>query len=222
MAEHIVKLLSTAHVTHNVLRLGVERPSHYDFTPGQATEVAINAPKWTEELRPFTFTGLGTWENLEFTIKVYEHNGVTQQLGTLKPGDELLLHDVFGAIHYRGEGTFIAGGAGVTPFIAIFRQLQKDGQLGNNSLIFSNNKEKDIILRDEFEEMLGNRFINTLTEEKTDRYDNRMIDEAYLKEKISDFGQYFYICGPDPMIEAVKQALENLGTPSEKIVTEEF
>ena len=222
MAKHIVKLLSTEHVTHNVLRLAVERPSDYAFTPGQATDVAINVPKWEKELRPFTFTGLNDWDHLEFTIKSYPHNGVTQQLATLKPGDELLLHDVFGAIHYQGEGTFIAGGAGVTPFIAILRQLREERQLGSNRLIFSNNTEKDIILRDEFQSMLGDRFINTLTEEKTERYDNRMIDQTYLKEKLGDFDQYFYICGPDPMVEAVKKSLEALGAPSEKIVIEQF
>jgi len=38
--------------------------------------------------------------------------------------DELILHDVFGAISYMGEGVFIAGGAGITPFISIFRYLK--------------------------------------------------------------------------------------------------
>jgi predicted ferric reductase len=41
----------------------------------------------------------------------------------LKHGDELIIRDVWGAIEYKGE-VFIAGGAGVTPFIAILRQLQ--------------------------------------------------------------------------------------------------
>jgi hypothetical protein len=36
-----------------------------------------------------------------------------QELGKLKQG-ELLIHDVWGAIEYKGEGVFIAGGAGVT------------------------------------------------------------------------------------------------------------
>jgi predicted ferric reductase len=39
------------------------------------------------------------------------------------------------AIEYKGEGVFIAGGAGVTPFIAIFRKLRADDQIANNKLI---------------------------------------------------------------------------------------
>jgi ferredoxin-NADP reductase len=221
MEEHIVRIISAEHVTHNVKRFKVEKPAGYSFIPGQATEVAINQEGWKDERRPFTFTSLNEWDHLEFTIKIYDdHNGVTHQLGTLQAGDELLLHDVWGAIQYKGEGTFIAGGAGITPFIAIFRQLQKEGKLGNNKLLFSNKTTRDIILQDEFEKMLGNRFINTITEEKTNEYDHRKIDESYLREKIKDFDQQFYICGPDPMVAAVKDILQKLGAADGVITVE--
>jgi ferredoxin-NADP reductase len=221
--EHIVKILDAEYVTHNVRRFKVSKPDSYKYKPGQATDVVINLPEWKEERRPFTFTSLNEWDHLEFTIKIYDdHNGVTNKLGTLHAGDELILHDIWGAIHYKGEGTFIAGGAGVTPFIAIFRQLQKDGKIGNNKLIFSNRTSKDIILKDEFEKMLGTNFINTITQEKTEKYDNKKIDESYLKEKIKDFSQYFYICGPDAMIESIKEELLIIGADKDKIVIEEF
>jgi len=212
MEEHIVKILSTEPVTHDVRHYKVQKPANYKFTPGQATEVAVNKPGWEKERRPFTFTSLNDWDHLEFTIKSYpERKGVTDQLSKLKTGDELLIHDVWGAIQYKGEGTFIAGGAGVTPFIAIFRQLQKDGKLGNNKLIFSNKTHKDIILKDEFAAMLGKNFINTLTQEDLPGYDHHIIDEEYLKEKIADLGQQFYICGPDPMVKAIQAVLQKLG-----------
>lgn len=221
--EHVVKILETEYVTHNVKRFKVSKPDSYKYKPGQATDVVINLPDWKEERRPFTFTSLNEWDHLEFTIKIYnDHNGVTNKLGTLHAGDELILHDIWGAIHYKGEGIFIAGGAGVTPFIAIFRQLQEDGKLGNNKLLFSNRTEKDIILKDEFEKMLSENFINTITQEKMEKYDNRKIDESYLKEKIKDFSQYFYICGPDAMIESIKENLLNLGADKDKIVIEQF
>ncbi len=190
----------------------MEKPAGYQFVPGQATEVSINQPRWKEERRPFTFTGLNEWDHLEFTIKIYnDHEGVTHQLGALKAGDELLLHDVWGAIQYKGEGVFLAGGAGVTPFIAIFRQLEKEKKIGGNKLIFSNKTLADIILKEEFEKILGKNFINTITQEKVAGYDHRLVDEAYLKEKISDFSQQFYICGPDPMVQSLQQTLKKLG-----------
>jgi len=212
MEEHAVKIISIQPVTHNVKHFRVEKPAGYSFVPGQATEVAINRNGWRHERRPFTFTSLNEWKHLEFTIKIYsDHDGVTNQLGHLKPGDELLLHDVWGAIQYKGEGVFIAGGAGVTPFIAIFRQLQKDKTLGGNKLIFSNREYRDIILKDEFTAMLGKNFINTLTREKVPGYDHRKIDEEYLRERVGDMNRQFYVCGPDAMVNDVKAILERLG-----------
>lgn len=219
MTEHIVGILDITPVTHNVKRFRIEKPADYTFVPGQATDVSINKPGWEDQLRPFTFTALNHWNFLEFTIKIYDdHAGVTNQLGKLKVGDSLRVHDVWGAIQYKGEGVFIAGGAGVTPFIAIFRHLEKEGKVGNNKLIFSNKNREDIILEEEFRRILGPNFINTLTDEAFPGYDNHRIDEVYLRAKIKDFSRYFYICGPDPMVAAIQSTLKKLG--GESIIVE--
>ena len=132
--EHIVKIKSIDKVTHDVLQIVTEKPQKYNFTPGQATEISINKNGWKDEKRPFTFTCLPDNDYLEFTIKTYpSHKGVTNELLQLKKNDELILHDVFGAIAYKGEGVFIAGGAGVTPFISIFRYLQSKMKLAITS-----------------------------------------------------------------------------------------
>lgn len=221
MEEHIVKILSVEWVTHNVRKFKVEKPEGYSFIPGQATEVSINKEPLKNERRPFTFTGLNEWKELEFTIKIYsDHNGVTNELGKLNQGDELLLHDVWGAINYKGPGIFIAGGAGITPFIAIFRQLQKEENLNGNKLFFSNKTEKDIILKDEFSKMLGNNVYNTLTREKNNKYDNRKIDENFLREKINNFEQNFYLCGPDKFVKDISESLNKLGAEPDSVVFE--
>jgi ferredoxin-NADP reductase len=71
-----------------------------------------------------------------------------------------------GAIEYKGEGVFIAGGAGVTPFIAILRQLQAENKIANNKLILLIKDRKRYNSEKEFNDMLGKNFINTLTDEK--------------------------------------------------------
>lgn len=103
---------------------------------------------------------------LNFTIKTYpSRNGVTNQLLSLDKGGELILHGVFGDISYQGEGMFIAGGAGVTPFIAILKYLARKKAVGNNKLIFANKTRADIILKNEFQMLLGANFIYTLSRE---------------------------------------------------------
>ncbi len=221
MNNHIVKIISIEPVTHDVKRFTIQKPDGYTFIPGQATEVSINTPALKNEKRPFTFTGLNDNEYLEFTIKVYNsHNGVTKELGKLKHGDELIIHDVWGAIEYKGEGVFLAGGAGITPFIAIFRHLHAENKIDDNKLIFTNKTESDIILKKEFNEMLGDNFINTLTDEKKDGYENRLIDYTFLKEEIDNFKQHFYVCGPPPFVEAMSKALTKLGAKTDAVVFE--
>lgn len=221
MKNHIVKIISVENVTHDVKRFIVEKPEGYKFTAGQATEVSINTPALKNKKRSFTFTSLNENEYIDFTIKIYDgHNGVTKELGKLKQGDELIIRDVWGAIVYKGEGIFIAGGAGITPFIAIFRQLNEDNKLSRNKLIFTNKTESDIIFHKEFNEMLGKNFINTLTDEKKDGYENRLIDYTFLKEKIDDFKQHFYVCGPPAFVIDVSKALTQLGAKIEKVVFE--
>jgi len=219
--SYTVKILSTEFITHNVKRFRLEKPVGHTFIPGQATDITINKEGWRDKRNPFTFTSLNSWPFLEFTIKIYEsHQGVTQQLGLLLPGDELIIHDVWGAIQYTGEGYFIAGGAGITPFIAILRQLYVDKKIGDNKLFFSNQTVADIILKDEFSAMLGNKFVNTITGEKTKEYDHRRIDEAYLADNVTDFSRHFYICGPDAMVQSVQEALKNLGAAANVITVE--
>ncbi|MFA6581909.1 MAG: hypothetical protein WCS79_08910, partial [Paludibacter sp.] len=160
---------------------------------------------------------------LEFTIKTYpEHKGVTNELLKLKEDDELILHDVFGSIAYKGEGVFIAGGAGVTPFISIFRDLQTKNEIGKNKLIFANKMKRDIILKSEFEDMLGRNFVNILSEEQVEDYAYGQITEDFLKEYVNKVTKHVYICGPPPMMEALLKQLANLGLPKNAIIEETF
>ena len=221
MESHIVKIKSIGKVTHDVVRIVFEKPPGYTFTPGQATEIAINKKGWEEEKRPFTFTSLPGADYLEFTIKTYpERKGVTNEILNLKPGDELILHDVWGAISYKGEGIFIAGGAGITPFLSIFRYLKSKNEINNNLLIFANKTKADIIHEEEFKSLLGNSFINILSDEKVTGYAYGRITEDFLKTHIASFNKPFYVCGPPPMMDAVQSQLANLGVADNLLVVE--
>ena len=216
-----VKILDTVPVTHNVRHYRLERPKGYNFSPGQATEVSIDRDGWQDKKRPFTFTCLPDADNLEFTIKSYfDHSGVTNELWSLGAGDKLILRDVWGTIQYRGPGTFIAGGAGVTPFVAILRHLNATGKIAGNRLIVSNQTEKDIILRDEFEAMEGLETLWTVTNDQKSKLLQERIDADFLKRHVTDFSGNFYLCGPDAMVEDLRDVLEELGADVSNVTWE--
>jgi ferredoxin-NADP reductase len=223
MEKQFLTIQKIEKVTHNVLRFTLNKSNEIKFVPGQAAEVAVDKDGWRNEGNPFTFTSMPSEEHLEFTIKIYpDHKGVTEELSKLEVGDNFILKDVFGAIKFKGKGTFIAGGAGVTPFISILRDLNNKGELSGNRLIFANSKKEDIINQNEFESILGDDFLNILSREEVKPYAHGRIDLEYLKENITSLDDYFYICGPETMMDAVEDSLKKLGVKDNQIVKEVF
>jgi len=219
MEKHIVKVLKTEFVTHNVKRFTLEKPAGYSFISGQATDVSINKPGLEDDVHPFTFTCLNTDDHLEFTIKIYK--GMTKKLQDVNPGDELILHEVFGAINYQGPGLFIAGGAGITPFISILRQLRKDDELAGNVLLFANRTEADVILKDELDEMLGQNHIDVISNPAAPSAYGSHIDKDMIEKHLTAKTEYAYICGPDAFVADMKKNLLELGLKEEQIVIEQ-
>ena len=219
---HTLAITKIEDITHDVRQFTFEKPEGFEFTPGQAAEVGIDKDGWRDAGNPFTFTALPDWDKLQFTIKIYpSHDGLTEQIGKLEVGDRFVVGDAWGTIEYKGRGTFIAGGAGVTPFIAILRMLKSRGELSGHRLIFANKREADIILREEFDTMPGLEVIHVLSEEKRDGFEHGRIDKAMLQRLIGSTGEQFYVCGPDDMVEDINDALKDMGADPDGLVFEQ-
>jgi ferredoxin-NADP reductase len=222
MEEHIVRITGIDQITHDVKRFRVEKPSGYSFIPGHATDVSINTDKLKDEKRPFTFTSLNSDPYLEFIIKIYKvRKGITSELDKLKAGDELIVRDTWGAISYKGRGVFIAGGAGITPFVSIFRDLNEKNELEGNVLLFGNKTRADIIMEDELKALLGDSFVNILSEEKAEGYYNGFFSGEFIKANIPDLNRMFYVCGPPRMMNILKTLLPDIGV-SQSLITVEL
>ena len=221
--KHSSTILMTEFVTHDVKRFILTKPRNFDYKPGQGVKVVINEPEWrNQESRPFTPTSLRDDRLLEFIIKKYPTGeGVTDKLHSLAVGAKLLLSEAFGTITYKGPGVFIAAGAGVTPFIAITRELARKGKLDVNSLVLSNKTPADVICEKELRHYFGSRCILTCTQEGAPGYESQRITANFLKKKILDFTQRFYVCGPDSFVADIKSILKELGASPNSVVFEE-
>ncbi|OWU85771.1 flavodoxin reductase [Oceanicola sp. 22II-s10i] len=221
---HTLTLKTIEPVTPDTYHLVFDRPKSLSFQPGQGVDLALDRDGWRDEARPFTPVSLPDEPTLDFVIKSYpDHDGVTKRIARMEPGDRVVIDDPWGAIRDEGPGVFIAGGAGVTPFIAILRQrLADEGTLEGCRLIFSNATEADIILRDEFEDMDGLECVFTVTDQPDAGVETSRIDRDFLERHVEPDEGVFYVCGPDEMIEDVVAALRALGVEDERIVTEDF
>lgn len=223
MDRQKVKIKSIKRLNHNVLQIKTTKPKDCKYKPGQAVRISIDKKGWRQEDRPFTFTSLPSDEDLEFIIKIYpSHDGMTEQLFDLTITDELFLENIYGTIDYEGKGTFIAGGSGLTPFVAILKDLKEKNQLEGHSLLFANQTEKDIFLEDWLKETLGENYKNILSKEEKKGFEYGIIDKEFLKKNVTDYTQNFYVCGPPEMSDSVIENLLELGAKKENIVAENF
>ena len=160
---HELTLKIKEQLTPDTHRYVFTKPEGIAFKPGQATEMTLMKDGWRDEGRPFTFTSLPDEDALEFVIKSYpDHDGVTEQLAKLVPGDTVEIVEPFGAITDHGPGVFIAAGAGITPFVSILDKHAAKGAM-DCTLIFTNATEADIILREKWEKMDGLKTVSRMT-----------------------------------------------------------
>lgn len=219
------RVLHRESLAKNVYLYIVEKPDGFQFEPGQAVDLAVDEEGWRDQKRPFTITSLPDNPRLEFVIKSYidtDGQGVTEHLKReVAVGDRVIFGDPWGAIRYRGPGVFIAGGAGMTPFIAILRKLEQEKRISGNRLFFSNKTAEDVFLQGELFRSLGHRVVCTLTQQKHRDYETGRIDRGWLQKRVKNFDQPFYVCGPPAMVKSVSKSLQDLGANPDSIVFED-
>lgn len=114
----------------------------------------------------------------------------------------------------------IAGGIGVTPFVA---PLMKNGVDG--WLFYANRNRAGATLSDQLKGQLGSKYVGIFSRENDLQSDEERgyVTADLLKKHLQtpDAYQYF-ICGPEPMVESSKRALKQLGIASNNIHTEAF
>jgi ferredoxin-NADP reductase len=221
--KHKATILAISEDTFETRVLATDKPEGFDFQPGQAVNVAIDRPDWKEEERPFTMTSLPDDPCLQFTIKTYpERDGVTDKMRELRAGDELLLGEPWGAIEYQGPGIFIAGGAGITPFLAILRDLRRQGQLDGNTLLYANSSAKEAIAAAELKTMLGEDCHFFVTDESHPGFTEGRIGKEILKKHLEQASEAkIYLCGPPAMTEETTDTLKSLGVSEGQMITED-
>jgi ring-1,2-phenylacetyl-CoA epoxidase subunit PaaE len=117
----------------------------------------------------------------------------------------------------------IAAGSGITPIMSIAKAL-KDG---NVQLIFGNRSKSDAIFLSEIQAMSNVSFTGFLSQEEAKGFHKGRIDKTNFTEIIkADLNilkaDAFFICGPEGMINDVKETLKLFGINDKKIKFELF
>lgn len=190
--------------------------------PGQFGFFRVNKPGLREP-HPFTIAGMDDDGVVRFAIKPLGDYTKALREG-IAAGDRLTLEGGYGHFNHRRGGKkqiWLAGGIGVTPFLAMAGRLKGDeGQ--DIHMVYCVRDRSEAIGLDTFEtqaEKLSN-FSFTLHDSKTDG----RLDAAKLaaSSAIDPAGADLWFCGPPLLRKTIEKGLKELGKKPRRVEFEQF
>ena len=206
----------------------------FTYLPGQFLTVTA-APDGQSIKRSYTIASSPTQRAFcEITLKREDQGVVSRFLhDQIKEGDTLQIAAPSGRFSFTGEEAssvvLIAGGVGVTPIMSTVRYLTARSWAGEIFFFFAVRGEADVIFREELE-YLQRRHQNlhvVIAAEQVQsadwRYASGRITRELLEANVPQLARRrVHVCGPPPMMDAVKSILADVGVPSNQIRTETF
>jgi predicted ferric reductase len=202
----------------------------FAFAPGQFAWFAIGRSPFSLTQHPFSFSSSAEREEVEVAVKAL--GDFTSGVHALEPGTTVYVdgpHGVFSMDQDEGPGFgFLAGGVGIAGLISMVRTMADRGDVRPAVLVYANRDWEGVAFREELEALQGRLDLTVVhvlehppegwTGESG--YVTADVLQRHLPPGYRRF-QYF-ICGPDPMMDAAEAALVQLGVPAERVHTERF
>lgn len=240
---HPLKVKEVRPETEECVSVAFELPEElqedFQFLPGQY--LTLKAQINGEEIRrSYSICTSPLDRELRVAVKkVPEGRFSTFANEQLKAGDELEVMTPMGRFHteldpaHEKEYVAFAAGSGITPIMSIMKSVLSKEPKSLFTLFYSNRMIDSIIFREQIEglknqymgrlrlfhvlsrEKLGSPLMSgRITAEKCEQFYDKLIDPTQIDD--------FFLCGPQPMIEAIRETLLDRGVDRKKIHFELF
>lgn len=183
-----------------------------------------------------SYTPISSDEDLgyvDFMIKSYPQGNISKHMDSLKVGDTMKFRGPKGAMTYSPNMVkhigMIAGGTGITPMLQIVRAIQRGRSTGDKTkvdLIFANVNPDDILLKEDIDTLAKqdpNFSVYYVLNNPPPGWTGGVgfVTPDIIKEKLPAPGpdMKLMMCGPPPMISAMKKATESLGFEKARTVS---
>lgn len=210
-------------------------PLPFDYLPGQFMQLEVEPSGEKAIKRAYTIASSPTRSAFaELTVKREAEGKVSQYLHDhVKAGDLIKASAPYGAFTFTGLNedsiVLIGGGVGITPLMSVLRYLTDRSWPGEIFFLYSARSTEEFVFRDELE-YLQRRHPNLHVLATMSRSEGTawmgpegQITKELLQSTVPDLRRRrIHICGPPPMMAAMKEALSALGVPADKIHTEAF
>lgn len=204
----------------------------FQHLPGQYVNVSVDIDGHLAKRAYTIASSPGHPEYVEITAKREPFGVVSGYLHErARVGDELRVAGPHGYFVFTGTEAdsvvLIGGGVGITPLMSIIRHLTDRAWGGDIFLLYSCKSAADVIFRDELASLQQQHpnlhVVTTLTREEVPGTRTGRVTSALLSELVPGIAaRRIHVCGPRPMIDAVKEMLSQLGVPASQVKTENF
>ena len=202
----------------------------FRFEPGQFGWFAFRRSPFSLTQHPFSFASSAEREEVELAVKAL--GDFTSQVGELAPGTTVYVdgpHGVFSIDQDEGPGFgLIAGGVGIAALISMLRTMADRQDVRPVVLFYGNREWDDVAFREELEQLedrLNLSVVHVLSRPPAgwSGETGRVRAEVLARHLPPNYRRFqFFICGPEPMMDAAEATLVELGVPDERVHTERF
>jgi predicted ferric reductase len=202
----------------------------FRFAPGQFGWFAFGRSPFSLTQHPFSFASSAEREEVELAVKAL--GDFTSQVSELAPGTTVYVdgpHGVFSIDQDEGPGFgLIAGGVGIAGLISMLRTMADRHDVRPVVLFYANGAWEGVAFRDELDRLkdrLSLVVVHVLERPPADWSGETgyVTAEVLARHLPSGYRRFqFFICGPEPMMDAAEAALVQLGVPAERVHTERF
>ena len=237
VSAHASRLLNRVEVAEGTIAFHFEKPTGFDFKPGQSADLTLPNPPETDaegNVRTFSIASAPFEDQLMFATRMRD-TAFKRSLKKMPLGTVVKMDSAMGSftLHKNSAkpAVFLAGGIGVTPFSSIVRQADHDRAPHKLYLFYSNRRPEDA----PFVEVLQNlektnpqfRFIATMTEmrrsKKTWNGETGRIDQEMLSKYLNELrGPIYYVAGPPASVSGMRKMLVASGVDEDDIRSDEF
>jgi ferredoxin-NADP reductase len=231
------KLLKREEIAEGTMAFHFEKPSGFQFRPGQCVDLTLVNPPETDgegNTRTFSIASPPYEEELVFATRM-RNTAFKRVLRAVPLGTEVGLDGPIGSFtlhkNIAKPAVFLTGGIGITPFLSILRQVAREEPAYQVSLFYSNRRPEDAAFMDTLRELAthwpGLHFIPTITSLAKSPWQWRgeigHINRDMLQNHLPYLqGPIYYIAGPPGMVSALREMLPAAGVNEDDIRSEEF
>lgn len=215
--------------TPGTMSFRFERPAGFEYLAGQWFVLTVPSPEGPLTSH-FTYASSPTEPFLEFATRM-SGSAFKNALLALTPGDQVEMEGPHGNFVLRDESVRMAcliGGIGVTPLRSWLRYLDDTGDSRDMVVFYGSMTEDGIIFRDELEAIAsripGIRLVHVLANAGESWPGRRgFINAETIRAELADpLAWTYFVCGPPPMIAAMRIVLTELDIPRPQLVLESF